>query len=368
MRESVIIKTDVIEVVTHIDLDGEGSPILIQQFFPHAKVNIHRCVYHSVECVIKELLDRDEFDLMFITDISFKKESGLDKRIDEINSSNTNYDRIMLIDHHSTSQWLNKYQWAWSYETDPDTGEKKCGTQWTYEFLKSLPMTDKSCDNHNVRKFVELVNLWDTWRWVDDYPDGSPKVEAKWLNMLLTIRGKEKFYMDFLYKFLHPELELINEEDKRMIDNKEREIVKDIEFKEKSLLVTRWKYRTRYNQLEFIRDYLESSRVDKDMSYLLDPDYSKVFKIGVVFIDRNISDVCNELANNHPELDFIMGINFPRNISLRSTKDLDVPLGIVANNMTGKGGGHPRSAGGCVTNHEFVISVRNAVFNNLYNK
>lgn len=345
--------------ITHNDLDGIGCPIVIKFFYNSKSVEPIYCGYHDVEAAIAKVLDRIEagenITQVYITDISFRKESGLDKRIEQLNNS-AGYCLIQLFDHHATSGYLNKYDWAWSHETDEDSGKKKCGTQWVYEFLLNEAMLNSYHIHDEVqrslRKFVTLVNLWDTWRWVEDFPE-NPCTPAQELNMIYSLEGKKIFMERYIEKISNGE-EMIDEEEELLLQCKRQEIEKDISNKDDEMITTSLRYETESNQIEFIRNYLESNHIT-DKSYLLDK-YIKVFQIGVVYLDRNISDVGNALAAKHPELDFIVIISLPKTVSFRTVKDLDVPLGIIANYFTGKGGGHPKSAGG-VLPYELKFSI-----------
>ena len=71
-----------------------------------------------------------------------------------------------------------------------------------------------------------------------------------------------------------------------------------------------------------------------------------MFNVGVVYCTDNLSEIGNVLAKTHPELDFIILVALPGTLSFRCCKDLDVPLGIIANVIgSGQGGGHPQSSG-----------------------
>jgi uncharacterized protein len=349
--------------ITHNDLDGIGCPIVIKFFYNSESVEPIYCGYHNVESAVAEVLDRIEagenITKVYITDISFRKESGLDKRIEQLNNS-VGYCLVQLFDHHATSGYLNKYDWAWSHETDEDSGKKKCGTQWTYEFLLNEAMLNsrhiKMEVQQSLKDFVTLVNLWDTWRWVEDFPE-NPCTPAQDLNMICSLEGKKIFMERYIEKIFNGE-KMISDEEQLLLQCKHQEIEKDIATKDDEMIITSLRYETKQNQIDFIKNYLESNHMT-DKNYLLN-DYIKVFDIGVVYLDRNISDVGNALAAKHPELDFILIVSLPKTVSFRAVKDLDVPLGIIANYLTGKGGGHPKSAGG-VLPHRLKFSVLNKI-------
>lgn len=326
--------------VTHNDLDGVGCPITLA-LLTGKYVEAYYCGYHDVESRLEYLLEHldDSISQIFITDISFRKESGLDKKIDRLNKKR-GYHFVRVVDHHATSSYLNKYDWAFSFEVDEATGEKKCATQWLYENL-----LESGCKNNiYLEEFVTLVNLWDTWRWVTDYPEDNPYEAASQLNMLFSIKGRGKFFADVIQR-IKDNSSLFGEVENTLITCKLHEISRDVSDKDRELATVTYRYKSHKRYKKFVEDYLNENHIT-DKNYLLIPEYHKDFKVGVVYSNRNISDIGNGLAKLHPELDFIAIVSLPRTISFRSVKDLSVPLGIIANSITGKGGGHPQSAGG----------------------
>jgi oligoribonuclease NrnB/cAMP/cGMP phosphodiesterase (DHH superfamily) len=329
--------------ITHTDLDGVGCPIVLA-IMTDMKIEPHYCGYHDIEDELEKVLSSidDSVHQIFITDISMREGSESYRKITQINRK---YGRnfIQMIDHHATSQFANKYRWVESHETDAVTGEKKCATYQLFEYLQSQGYST----NYTLERFVTLVNLWDTWRWVTDYPANAPRVDASQLNMVQSIYGKKKFMSDYIRKIKN-QLPMFEYAEQTIIDCKMHEIERDIQDKNEELFVTKFSYRSKKEFAGFVKKYLESNHIT-DKNYLLNKDYHKQFTVGIVFTSRNISDVGNGLAKLHPELDFIMLVSLPKTVSFRSVKDLDVPLGIIANHITGKGGGHPQSAGGVLS-------------------
>lgn len=331
--------------ITHTDLDGIGCPIVIKAAYPNAILDTHYCSYHDVEKVTAEVISNlDGIFKVYITDISFRRESGLAEKIDEINSKY--YKRkgaylIELYDHHATSAYLNKYSWAHSHEVD-EHGKETCGTAWIYNAI------GKKVNNPVLDEFVSIVNLWDTWRWVNDYPADKPYEPARNLNMLFSIMGKKDFFSQYSRRIKSGK-KLFSTSDGKIISYKLNEIKGDVVKKNKELMVTDFTYETKNRNLSFIENYLKENWAKiGNMDYLLDPKYKKTFKVGVCFLSRNISDVGNELCRLNPQLDFVIIINLPHAISFRCASQLEVPLGIISQYVTGKGGGHPQSAGGVV--------------------
>lgn len=345
--------------VSHTDLDGVGAIALSRYLISGLESNFeeleyYTCDYHSVEEKVAEILDRmdkgEEIQLV-ITDISFREVSGLAERIEKSHKKN-----VLLLDHHATSNYLNKYEWALSREANDD-GQLTCGTAWYYEYLMSkYDYRELLKQNQYLAQFVMLVNLWDTWRWVTDFE--NPKQEASTLNMLLSIKGKEWFMEDILKSAgeLMANYMPFNftESDEILIRSKKLEIERQVETKDKEMLLAKMLFSVDSDkQIEFVQNYLQDLGAEKCEKYknILQKGYHCRFEVGVIHLTENISDVGNELAKRHPELDIIIIISMPNTVSYRTVKDLDVPLGIIANWMgDGKGGGHPQSAGSVISN------------------
>lgn len=356
-----------IAVVTHTDLDGAGAPVVLRVVFSEYEIIPIYCTYHNIEDKLGELLDfvssnLDYYEMIFITDISFRQESKLDEKISELNTKVRNYRNfcwfITLLDHHATATWLNKYLWAQVSETGLK-GRKECGTAKLFDYLfrtvNHLPQEEKLQRFYNNRldMFVDLVNEWDTWAWIEEHPEDEPNTLASDLNNVFSFYGRHLFVEEFSKRIatglVIEENDLFTEADNLILRCKSDEVEKDVAVKDKELVSVTMSYKTRERHVDFISNYLGAQHIyDKD--YLLDTNYTKDFNVGVVFLTRNISEVGNKLSELHPELDYIMMINFSSSVpqfSFRTVKeDLEVPLGIIANYVTGKGGGHPKSAGG----------------------
>lgn len=278
-----------IKLITHNDLDGVGCYI-IAKYLMQEEINVSYCSYKNVNDVVLEVIENHEqYDEILITDIYVNEDVA--EKLNKIKN------KIRLLDHHHTSLFLNKYDWA-DVEMECQQG-KTCGTKMLFDYLKS------SCHDYVgciAKLFVELVRRYDTWEWNDKYNDESPKK----LNDLMYIMGREDFIKDILSKinagvFLFDKLNL------KLLELKQREIDSYILKKDKDLI---------------IKDILG-------------------YNAGIVFAESHISELGNKLSELHPELDFIAMIN-QETVSYRTIKE-DVNLGEVAKHFGG--GGHPKASG-----------------------
>ena len=372
--------------ITHTDLDGVGCTAICQYFADKNgyEVEFFNCGYSTVNDRVREVIDRveagEKIDMVLITDISIKEGTNTDVLLNRMIEANPDM-VVRLLDHHATATWLNKYSWAEVNEKDSD-GVKRCGTWWTYKFLSEYfgesdldriheieCYADQPADNYDdllsqdpVFEFVKAVDLFDTWKWVEDYPDEEPFELAGDLNKLLKIKGFDTFLRDcqslfttvgvkyIQHKNYHSAL--ISSTDELVIKYKEDEIERQIAQKDKELMFGKYRFELQTDkQLELMKKHvLEKYAADKNMMFSELRKWrvgsSKLFNVGVVYCNDNLSEVGNALSKSHTELDFIILISLPGTISFRSCKNLEVPLGIIANVIgLGQGGGHPQSSG-----------------------
>jgi len=306
-----------VKLFTHTDLDGIGCAILAINAFEKENVDIEYCNYDDINQKVSDfLLTRkfEDYNNVFITDISVNE--GTANLIEEISSSNPKYTWMFnLLDHHDTSSWLNKYEWADvnskipsdEYTTFYNMGSKSCGTMMFYQWLLECFRNDDEkwyIDSDNVHKLVEHIRQYDTWEWQDVYKSEKPKQ----LNDLFYIYGKEEFIKRMLL-YIGSDNALFSDTDTILLKLNQEKIDKYIESKQKQLM---------------IKEVLG-------------------YKAGVIFAEQYHSEVGNVLATNNPGLDFIVLINTSYSVSYRSVKD-GIDLGKDVAKVFG-GGGHPKAAG-----------------------
>lgn len=282
-----------VKLITHSDLDGIGCEILfryVEGMFDN-NIDVVIAEYNDVNEIVENALNELEngkYMELFITDLSINNE--LAKRI-----SNNNMN-VKLLDHHPSAEFLNKYKFA-NVIIESGRG-KECGTSLLashyYEYLQHV--------NIEIVKFIELVRQYDTWEWRDKYNN----IDAKKLNDLLYILGREKFVNLILQKLLNNE-SLFDETTNLILDLKQNEINNYINTKEKDLIIK------------------------KVLGY----------KVGIIMCDMYLSELGNVLSEKHPELDFIAIIK-QNSIGLRTVKD-DINLTDIAKQFGG--GGHPKASG-----------------------
>lgn len=292
-----------IKLITHNDLDGVGCYIVARVLLDE-EIDVTYCNYGDVnEEVLKAIENENVYSKIFITDISVTEEVA--NELDKIG------EKVVLLDHHPTALFLNRYSWA-KVEEYFDIEEKTCATRLLYDYFNA---------NGNVYldTFVEKVRLFDTWLWKEKYNDE----DAKYLNDLRYILGKEDFANSLISK-IKSKSTLFNEFDLKLLAIKQREIDSYVEKKDKDLVVTE------------IRGY----------------------KAGVVIAESNQSELGNRLCEMHPELDLVAMVN-QNGISYRTVKD-NVNVSEIAKYFGG--GGHPKASGSSVPK-ECLEGFIEALFN-----
>ena len=289
-----------IYLFTHTDLDGVGCAVLAKLFFADEPC-ITYCDYGDIDYEVKTLLDNVEIlqseDKIFITDISVSKE--LAKRI-EASSLKC---EIKLFDHHATAEPLNEFSWCKVRATDEEDHDLTCGTKMFYDHLVHQYgdlYKNSLCD------FVDFVRQWDTWTWKNTGERGRA---AKYMNDLLDIRGKYDFINHFVHQFQTKGYCYYDEIDKMLLEIRQKEIQEYIHEKSQQMQNAHW---GEYN-------------------------------VGIVFADRFISELGNQLCELYPEIDFVAIIDIAnQKVSYRTISD-DINLGVFAQRYGG--GGHPKAAG-----------------------
>ncbi len=299
-----------IRLFSHTDLDGYGCNIVMKALV--SQVIATNMNYEENNEIVKNYILSGEYKnyrCTFITDISVNEEVAelIDKTKDL---------RLVLLDHHPTAEWLNKYDWA--NVCVNNCFEKTSGTELLFNFLVS---SDGCVEDWNyfreIHDFVKQVKRYDTWLWKEKYNDDTPKK----LNDLFYILGYDKFYSslkenNFNVKFLIHDYSYL-------LENQQKKIDKYIEKKNKEIIGCP------------IKDY----------------------NVGVVFANQYQSELGNRLSELNSQYDLIAMIG-ENSISYRTIKE-DVDCGEFAKLFNG--GGHLKAAGSEI-NEEQKIKIIDLLF------
>ena len=300
-----------IKLFTHTDLDGVSCEILGKIAFGE-DIDVVRCNYGDIDAKVEEFINgAEEYDKLFITDISVNKEIA-----DKLLSVS---DKVILLDHHKTALWLNEYPYALVQVEDESVG-KMCGAYLFYEYLKK---NHKEFDDTPALKlFIDYVRMYDTWEWKEKYDNIIPKR----LNDLMYMDGPNEFIDKMVYR-LENNLFILDDTD--------------------------------LMKLQIEQTYINSYIAQKNETLMVNDDLFPGYTVGITFADKYISELGNKLCELHPELDFVVLINMSTlTVSYRTVKD-NLDLSDIAKGFGG--GGHPKASGS-----RFDASIVNDMLNNIF--
>lgn len=163
-------------ILTHNDLDGVGSALMLLQKDKDIKTKVEFLDYETIDQRILEVIRKLPIfpDIsVYITDICPLEKTC--EKIDEINSDGAG---ITLFDHHITRSWVQKYRWA---HFDP----KVSATMLLFNTL----FDGKLCFE---KDFALAVNAYDMWQITSGYRHRGEELAA-----LLQLLGQEKFLSVF---------------------------------------------------------------------------------------------------------------------------------------------------------------------------
>lgn len=296
-----------VKIFSHNDLDGVGCGIVAKLAFKNADVSY--CGYHNIDDRVKEFITSEEhlkYDQIFITDISVNKE------VEELINSSSFSHKFKLLDHHATALHLNQNEWAF---VNPDgILGKNSGTNMLFEYLKMNGFFKNVIYLDALTVFVEKIRRYDTWEWKTAYDDS----EASSLNDLFYLYGINRFEKTFIKRLKELQICIVREGSWIMM------------FNDADLAVL---------QVDYDKKVAYINRKDKQMfsGRLVGKN------AGFVFAEAYISELGNELADRHPELDFIAIIDLGnKKVSYRTVKDIDLGKDVAGHFG---GGGHPKASG-----------------------
>lgn len=269
-------------IISHkADPDGVTPIVLSKLVFKDFKY-----ILADIDEVDKFVMDNIDEEII-VVDLNISEETA-----NYILNNNKN---VLVFDHHLSNKDMNKYPFIKVVDVD---GIKQSGTTLYYNFL--LEKYNNDLLNKDVtKKLVEHVRTMDTY----DFSITS-KEEANNIVVLFKIYGRELF-IDKFYNVIINSNKLYSKEDLNLIELENLRIKRYIEEKE----------------------IIEISLDNK--------------KVGVVFAERNMSELGNYLVNKYDYLDYVILINVDKSISYRGNNKVD--LSVIAKKYNG--GGHFNASG-----------------------
>lgn len=281
-------------IISHIaDIDGMGSVILAKKYFNN-NIDYILCEIIDLPELFKENFER--YENIYLCDLQITS--------DAVNSiENNEYLKLNLkhFDHHASGIYDGMPNYI--NEVIEIDERKTCGTELFYRYLLTLEKSSV-INNDFYRGFVEAVRENDTW----DFRSGSDlghnlaSIHAMmgaepYIEMILSLDDSNNFELPKVY------MDFINADKEKMCN------------------------------------YIENA--DKNLKYSTYNGYN----IGISITEQYRSMLGNDICANHPEIDFILIINFNRmSCSLRTIRD-DIDLGKICREFHHEGGGHKKAAG-----------------------
>jgi len=303
-----------VKLFTDNDLDGTGCALLAR--FCFKIIDVEFCSPKNINERVKEFLKERKnllYDQIYITDLSIKED------VAEI-IENSGISNILILDHHNSASWLNKYKWATIKETLTDN--KTCGTELFYEYVfkKYYNPTISFGQAATIGYFVELVRRYDTYDWkkLND-------LKSKELNDLFLILGTNRFYKDY---------DIIND---KLFGNRNA-----LETKENFLIGL---------QQETTGNYIKG-KLENIIPYKF-----KDYNVAVVYAENYSSELGNTLLDIHPEFDFVAIIDIAGGISFRGNGKVN--LTEIAQSF---GGGGHFDASGCPLDTKIQTKILDSIF------
>lgn len=309
-------KTANILVLTHTDLDGEGIALLFSLLFEN--ITIKHC---SNAVMDKEIRDAatsafSSYDYIFACDISCTETTA------EIIEDYGNRNRLIIIDHHKTADFLNKYDWAVVYPdmvsdsfraslyTDVAAGHSSA-TGLLFDYFDIKGHTARLKNIQFTRAVVETISAYDTWDWVNCF-SSNPRYKA--FNDLYFAYGEEIFEQVMIQR--------LNACDPRGFEF----------FSSQDKLILAIEANKQKAAVEKVKDSIKTGILTID-----DREYA----IAICFTAECIPSVFAYMRDTYKDSDINIIIT-PRTISMRTDKP-NVDVSAIAKKFNG--GGHTGAAG-----------------------
>lgn len=287
---------------THTDLDGAGCAVVYAHY--HDIAEIHYCnngddINNAVrEFIAKAIIDKDTKYSVVIADQSVNEEVAC--MIDECVNNNDNIG-LLLVDHHESALWLNKYEWARVDTT-------MCGTTLLLKHYSNI--ASYKYENKVLNRYAIDVEDRDLWRW-----ESKKNMNSLFHHKLLCKYG----IINYVIRI------------SRRIDTGVN-IITDKECSDIQIDIDSMNAYVNSN----INNYIKDKITVGDNTYY----------VAFTFASAHVSELGNAICTEHNDIDICCIICVNRgehgSVELRSVKD-DVDLSVIAKALGG--GGHIHAAG-----------------------
>ncbi len=299
-------------LLTHADMDGSGPSVLLKLLFE--RVEVRHCPNGVMSREIRNavLNEAGSYDLIFACDISCTGDHA-----EIINRSNGSR-KFILLDHHMTAESLNRYSWAVVqselvedsfnaayYQGKPGNSS---GTSLMYDFLDWAGAAKYPEGGEHVRKFVHMINAYDTWDWVNMF-ESDPSYRD--LDRVFHLYGQDLFERVYVNRLAEDDPVLLGEIEKLLLEIEDGKIAA---------------------HLDRVKKTIRAGYLKKDDAY---------YDIVLSNTGEYMQETFEYMKEAYPEADLYM-VNYGTGISIRSTKD-SINVGDFVKHLGG--GGHAGAGG-----------------------
>ena len=314
-------KDDRILLLTHDDADGAGAEIVLRCMFPEKNIEVVHLNNGVMSERIREALTdaaiAERFNKVIACDISC---NGTDAKY--INGLPDISNRFILLDHHLTSQYINKYSWGASfsnmledsfldnyYSNGHSSGTSLILDYMYYCGINFLP--DASCIT--AENICLWISAYDTWDWKTCF-EGNYKFKDE--NLLFAAYGNNLYVRRRLSKIGLPAIYYGSDTDRIMLKAEKAK---------------------RKEHIESIKDQIKFGTMDT----VLENGRIKIYDIAYIDDSKYVFDVLDYMRDTYPKLDLFI-VNYGSGVSIRSDKE-DVNVAEIVKPF---GGGGHKGAGG----------------------
>ena len=314
-------KDDRILLLTHDDADGAGAEIVLRCMFPDKNIKVVHLSNGVMSGRVKEALTdaaiAESFGKVIACDISCNEADA--EYIDSLPDINS---RFVLLDHHLTSQYINRYSWGVSfgnmlqdsflvnyYSNGHSSGTSLILDYMYYCGINFLP--DASCIT--TENICLWISAYDTRDWKTCF-EGNYKFKDE--NLLFAAYGNNLYVRRRLSKIGLPPIYYGSDTDRIMLKAEKAK---------------------RKEHVENIKNQIKFGTLDIPM----EDDYTRTYDIAYIDDSKYIFDVLDYMRDTYPQLDLFI-VNYGNGVSIRSDKE-DINVAEIVKLF---GGGGHKGAGG----------------------
>lgn len=185
-------------LLTHTDLDAVGAYVMIKLAYPNAEVQhwSNAMMSRIIKSTVMDDSTMARYDMVIACDISCSAEDA------EIINRSKNKSKFVLLDHHDTANYLNKYSWA-LVQNDliedcdrvnmyPEGQGHSCGASLLYDYLVYNGLMPDEY-KEQAKKVAFIIACYDTWDWVNVFNKSEEVMDSYRFSLLSRIWSRDVY-------------------------------------------------------------------------------------------------------------------------------------------------------------------------------